>query len=188
VAPLFGHRDVVQLHFGGGTPNFLTPDQLGEIIERLRRHFRFTSREDREFSIEIDPRFARWEDFSLLAGLGINRVSFGVQDFDTEVQLAVNRVQSQQQTLATIAACRAAGISSINVDLMYGLPLQSTASFRRTLNAVIEVRPTRLAIYGYAHLPAIFKPQRRIRAEELPDSQTRVKLLGMAIDVLSAAG
>jgi oxygen-independent coproporphyrinogen-3 oxidase len=188
IAPQFGHREVVQLHFGGGTPNFLTPDQLGEIIERLRRHFRFTDRDDREFSIEIDPRFARWEDFGRLAQLGINRISLGVQDFDPEVQLAVNRVQSPQQTLAAMAACRAAGITSINVDLMYGLPQQSTRSFRRTLDAVIEARPTRLAIYGYAHMPAVFKPQRRIRPQELPDSLTRVKLLSMAIDVLSAAG
>jgi oxygen-independent coproporphyrinogen-3 oxidase len=129
---LFGHRDVLQLHFGGGTPNFLTPVQLGEIIERLRRHLDFSSQDDCEFSIEIDPRFARPENFEPLAGLGINRVSFGVQDFDTEVQLAVNRVQSSEQTLAAIDACRKAGIASINVDLMYGLPLQSAASFRRT--------------------------------------------------------
>jgi oxygen-independent coproporphyrinogen-3 oxidase len=188
VAPLFGHRDVLQLHFGGGTPNFLTPVQLGEIIERLRRHFDFSSQDDCEFSIEIDPRFARPEDFEPLAWLGINRVSFGVQDFDTEVQLAVNRVQSSEQTLEAIDACRKAGIASINVDLMYGLPLQSPASFRRTLRTVVEARPSRLAVYGYAHLPSVFKAQRRIHSNELPDAQTRVKLLSTAIDLLSAAG
>jgi len=188
VAPLFGHREVRQLHFGGGTPNFLTPAQLGEIIERLHRHFRFSGPGERELSIEMDPRFARPEDFEPLAWLGINRVSFGVQDFDTQVQLAVNRVQSCEQTLAAIEACRAAGIASVNVDLMYGLPLQSPASFRRTLRTVIETRPSRLAVYGYAHLPGLFKAQRRIHANQLPDAETRVKLLSMAIDMLSAAG
>jgi oxygen-independent coproporphyrinogen-3 oxidase len=188
VAPLFDHRDVRQLHFGGGTPNFLTPAQLGEIIEHLRKHFGFSSQGDREFSMEMDPRFARPEDFEPLAWLGINRVSFGVQDFDTEVQLAVNRVQSCEQTLTAIDACRKAGIASINVDLMYGLPRQSPASFRRTLRTVIDARPSRLAVYGYAHLPALFKAQRRIHSSELPDAQTRLKLLSMAIDVLQAAG
>src|SRR5262249_44004778 len=133
VAPLFKQRDVVQLHFGGGTPNFLTPLQLGEIIGSLRTHLRLPSGSEREISIEIDPRFVRPADFEPLAWLGVNRVSLGVQDFDTEVQLAVNRIQSREQTLAVIEACRAAGINSINIDLMYGLPLQSVVSFRRTL-------------------------------------------------------
>jgi len=188
VAPLFGRHDVVQLHFGGGTPNFLTPAQLGQIIDRLRKHFRFSSRTERDFSIELDPRFVRPEDFEPLAWLGINRVSLGVQDFDTEVQLAVNRVQSREQTLAAIDACRKAGINSINVDLMYGLPLQSPASFKKTLRTVIEAKPSRLAIYGYAHMPAVFKAQRRIHSEELPDAATRMQLLSMAINMLSAAG
>jgi oxygen-independent coproporphyrinogen-3 oxidase len=186
VAPLIGHRDVLQLHFGGGTPNFLTPAQIGEIIGCLRWHFGFSKQGD--FSIEMDPRFSRPEDFEPLAWLGINRVSFGVQDFDTQVQLAINRVQSCERTLAAVEACRAAGIASINVDLMYGLPLQSPASFRRTLRSVIEARPNRLAVYGYAHMPSLFKAQRRIHSNELPDAQTRVKLLSMAIDLLSAAG
>jgi oxygen-independent coproporphyrinogen III oxidase len=188
VAPLFERRDVLQLHFGGGTPNFLTPAQLGEIIQGLRSHLRFSSHSDHELSIEIDPRFVRPEDFVPLAWLGINRVSLGVQDFDTQVQLAVNRVQSCEQTLGVIDACRAAGINSINVDLMYGLPLQSPASFRRTLRTIIEARPSRLAVYGYAHMPALFKAQRRIHGDELPDAATRVELLSMAIEMLSAAG
>ncbi len=188
VAPLFGKREVAQLHFGGGTPNFLTPAQLGDVIDCLRGHFGFDGRTDREMSIEIDPRFTRPGDFPQLARFGINRVSLGVQDFDTEVQLAVNRVQSAAQTLEAIEACRAAGIDSINIDLMYGLPRQTTASFKRTLETVVAVRPTRLAVYGYAHMPQIFKPQRRIHADELPDPQTRVRLLAMAIDMLTAAG
>lgn len=188
VAPLFGDRDVLQLHFGGGTPNFLTPSQLGEIIACLREHFGFSSQNDCECSIEIDPRFSRLDDFEPLAWLGINRVSFGVQDFDTEVQLAVNRIQSCEQTLAAIDACRKAGIASINVDLMHGLPRQSPASFRRTLRTVIDARPSRLAVYGYAHLPALFKAQRHIHLDELPDAQTRVRLLSLAIEMLVAAG
>jgi oxygen-independent coproporphyrinogen-3 oxidase len=188
VAPLFGRREVVQLHFGGGTPNFLTPAQLGEIVECLRKHFRFSSQSDFELSIEIDPRYAHAEDFEPLAWLGVNRVSLGVQDFDTMVQLAVNRVQSCAQTLAAMDACRKAGIRSINVDLMYGLPLQSPTSFKQTLRTVIEVRPSRLAVYGYAHMPSLFKAQRRIHSDELPDAATRVRLLSMAIDMLTAAG
>jgi oxygen-independent coproporphyrinogen-3 oxidase len=188
VAPLFGGREVVQLHFGGGTPNFLTPVQFGEIVGSLRKYFCFSNRNDREFSIEIDPRFVRPEDFEPLAWLGINRVSLGVQDFDAQVQLAVNRVQSREQTLAVVDACHAAGIHSINVDLMYGLPLQTPCTFRRTLQTVIQARPTRLAIYGYAHMPALFKAQRRIRGNELPDAATRVELLALAIEMLSAAG
>jgi len=188
VAALFGEREIVQLHFGGGTPNFLTPQQLGAIVERLRAHFRFSDRPDREFSIEIDPRFIRSEDFAELARLGINRVSLGVQDFDSEVQLAVNRVQGAELTFRAIEACRNAGIHSINVDLMYGLPRQSLASFRNTLHAIVRARPTRLAVYGYAHMPQLFKPQRRIRSSELPDPPTRVKLLTAAIQILGSAG
>lgn len=188
VAPLFGEREVVQLHFGGGTPNFLTPQQLGAIVERLRAHFRCSDRPDREFSIEIDPRYIRAGDFAELAGLGINRVSLGVQDFDAEVQLAVNRVQGADLTFNSIAACRAAGIHSINVDLMYGLPRQTLATFRNTLHAIVRARPTRLAVYGYAHMPQLFKPQRRIRSSELPDPQTRLKLLSTAIEIFRSAG
>jgi oxygen-independent coproporphyrinogen III oxidase len=128
------------------------------------------------------------EDFAPLAGLGINRVSLGVQDFDIEVQRAVNRVQSCEQTLACMEACRQAGIHSINVDLMYGLPQQTPESFGRTLQTVIAATPTRLAIYGYAHMPALFKAQRRIRPNELPDAQTRVELISLAINQLTAAG
>lgn len=188
VAPLFGRREALQLHFGGGTPNFLTPTQLGDVIGCLRSHFDFTTGAARELSIEIDPRFTRAGDFADLAGYGVNRVSLGVQDFDTEVQLAVNRVQSEAQTVAAVDACRAAGIDSINIDLMYGLPRQTTASFRRTVEAVIAIRPTRLAVYGYAHMPQIFKPQRRIHADELPDPQMRIRLLATAIELFSDAG
>jgi len=188
LAPLFSGREVRQVHFGGGTPNFLTPVQIGDILERLRAHFHFSSARDRELSIEIDPRFADPEDFGPLAWLGFNRVSLGVQDFDPEVQLAVNRLQSREQTFTAMGACRAAGITSINVDLMYGLPRQSLAGFRRTLDELIAIRPSRVAIYGYAHLPAVFKAQRQIQSDELPDAQTRVKLLSTTVAMLTSAG
>ena len=188
VAPLFDQRETVQLHFGGGTPNFLTPSQLGTIVHDLGRHFRFVTRPRSELSIEIDPRFLQPRDFAELAQLGFNRVSLGVQDLDEKVQMAVNRVQSAEQTFGAIAACRAAGIGSINIDLIYGLPRQTLEGFGRTLRTVVEARPTRLAVYGYAHLPRLFKPQRRIHSNELPSAATRVRLLSMAIDVLTAAG
>lgn len=188
VAPLFGQRDVVQLHFGGGTPNFLTPDQLHEIVDCLRGHFRFAAAPDCELSLEMDPRFTRPADFPRLAAIGFNRVSLGVQDFDPEVQMAVNRIQSPIQTFTVMESCRDAGIRAINVDLMYGLPRQSIATFRRTLQSVVDHHPTRLAVYGYAHLPGLFKPQRRIKSDELPDPPVRVRLLAQAIGALTAGG
>jgi oxygen-independent coproporphyrinogen-3 oxidase len=186
IAPMFAGRRIAQLHFGGGTPNFLTPDQIGAIVGGLRRHFTFLS--DPEISIELDPRYSRPEDFEPLAWLGVNRVSLGVQDFDHQVQVAVNRLQTREQTLATLQACRAAGIHSINIDLMYGLPRQTLTTFKQTLDQVIEANPTRLAVYGYAHMPAMFKAQRHIRDEDLPDPETRIRLLGEAIATFEAAG
>ncbi len=188
VGPLFENRRAVQVHFGGGTPNFLAPQQLAAIIAALRARFKFAGRTELELSIEIDPRWITAEDVVSLAAIGFNRVSLGVQDFDAGVQAAVNRIQSAAQTLDTIQACRRAGIQSINLDLIYGLPRQSVEGFRRTLRTVVEVRPARVAVYGYAHMPQIFKAQRRIRSAELPDARTRVALLGMAIDTFSAAG
>jgi oxygen-independent coproporphyrinogen III oxidase len=150
VAPLFDRdRDVIQLHLGGGTPNFLRPTQLGELLESLDRHFHFSSRPDRDFSIELDPRWVHnFDDIAELARLGFNRVSLGVQDFDPDVQRAVNRIQSVAETLAVIDACRAVGMRSVNLDLIYGLPKQHPEAFARTLDTVIAARPERLAIYG----------------------------------------
>ncbi|MBS0421680.1 MAG: oxygen-independent coproporphyrinogen III oxidase [Proteobacteria bacterium] len=186
VGPLFRDRRVEQLHFGGGTPNFLAPAQLGRIIEVLRRQFDFAP--NCEISVEIDPRVLGNDDVRKLADLGFNRASLGVQDFDPDVQVAVNRLQSMEQTVNAIGDCRRAGIHSINVDLMYGLPRQTREGFHRTLEAVLDMRPSRLAIYGYAHLPQMFKGQRQINSDELPDPNTRVALLGMAIGALTAAG
>jgi len=181
-------RAVRQLHLGGGTPNFLRPEQLSRLIEALSREFDLTASADRDYSVELDPRFLDPGFIPRLAQLGFNRASLGVQDFDPDVQRAVNRIQSVEQTLEAIAACRDNGFRSVNVDLLYGLPRQTRDEFRRTLEAVIAVRPERLAIYGYAHLPLLFKAQRHIEATELPDAGTRLALLRLAIETLCGAG
>jgi oxygen-independent coproporphyrinogen-3 oxidase len=181
-------RDVVQLHLGGGTPNFLTPLQLGTLMESLACQFHFSARRDRDFSIELDPRFVQPDDIAALAALGFNRASLGVQDFDPAVQAAVNRLQSVEQTLAIIDACRASAMRSVNVDLIYGLPRQTLDGFGRTLDIVIAAAPERLAVYGYAHLPEMFRAQRQIDASQLPTAAAKLDLLQLAIDKLGGAG
>jgi oxygen-independent coproporphyrinogen-3 oxidase len=189
VGPLFDRdRELVQLHLGGGTPNFLAPGQIGELLEALSRHFRFSGGSQRDFSIEIDPRSIGEGDIEALAFMGFNRASLGVQDFDPDVQAAVNRLQSVSQTLAVIEDCRRSGMRSVNVDLIYGLPRQTREGFGRTLDTLIDVRPDRLAVYSYAHLPQMFKPQRRINEAELPGAEEKLGLLQLAIEKLSAAG
>jgi len=189
VAPLFDRdREVVQVHFGGGTPNFLSPEQLDRLLSSMGRHFHFSSAADRDFSIELDPRYVDEGDIAAYAALGFNRASLGVQDFNPDVQKAVNRVQSIKQTRAVIDACRAQGLRSVNIDLIYGLPRQTIDGFRRTLDTVIDARPNRLAVYGYAHLPSLFKAQRQIKEDELPDGEGRLALLQLAVEELTAAG
>jgi oxygen-independent coproporphyrinogen-3 oxidase len=189
VAPLFDRdRPVMQLHFGGGTPNFLAPEQLAAVVERLGERFSFGEASRRDFSIELDPRHVHPGDIAAYARAGFNRASIGVQDFDPDVQRAVNRIQSVEETAAVIDDCRQAAFRSVNVDLIYGLPRQTCAGFERTLDTVVELRPDRLAVYGYAHLPALFKAQRPLNAEDLPDAETRLRLLGLAVDRLTAAG
>jgi len=141
-------REVVQVHLGGGTPNFLSAAQIFELMESLRSHFRLSTRADRDFSIELDPRYLALGDIASYAACGFTRASFGVQDFDPLVQRAVNREQTVEQTLAAITACRDSGFRSVNVDLIYGLPRQSGAGFARTLDIVTAARPDRIAIYG----------------------------------------
>ena len=181
-------REVIQLHFGGGTPNFLSPAQLAEAVDVLRGHFRFSAADNRDLSIELDPRFLKPDDVRQLAAAGFNRASLGVQDFDPAVQEAVNRTQSVDETLAIIEACRTHGLRSVNVDLIYGLPKQSLQGFARTLDIVIAVRPNRLAVYGYAHLPSTFKAQRQLNAEDLPSPELKLQLLCLAIEKLTDAG
>lgn len=185
--PLFAtDRGVEQMHWGGGTPTFFSLDQLDRLFDALRRHFSFSN--DGEYSIEIDPRSVDPAAMRGLRLLGFNRVSLGVQDFDPEVQRAVNRMQDETQTLAIIEAARDSGFSSVNVDLIYGLPKQSLLSFNRTLGRVIAAAPDRIAVYNYAHLPTRFKPQRRIAEEDLPAPEIKLKLLALAVQRLTDAG
>jgi len=186
-APLY--RDdarVEQMHWGGGTPTFYGLEDLAQLFGMLRSHFEFAP--DGEYSIEIDPRTVTPATIGALRDMGFNRVSFGIQDFDPEVQRAINRVQSVEQTAALMAAARAAGFASINVDLIYGLPRQTAETFARTLSSVSELRPDRVAVYSYAHLPTRFKAQKQIVAAELPRPETKLGLLGLAAQHLVAAG
>ena len=178
-AMLGTHEPVSQLHLGGGSPTFLSDDELAGLMDRLRRSFRVLP--NAEISIEVDPRTASRERLRALAAMGFNRVSFGVQDFDADVQAAVHRIQSYESVRDLIAEARALRFESINADLIYGLPRQTPESFRRTIAQVAELRPTRIALYAYAHLPQRFKPQRRIHAEDLPSAEQRIRMLGDAL-------
>jgi len=189
VAPWFDRdREVVQVHLGGGTPNFLRPEEIFELMQSLRANFRLSAGAHRDFSIELDPRFLRTGDIASYAALGFSRASFGVQDFDPVVQRAVNREQSVEQTLQAIEDCRDSGFRSVNVDLIYGLPRQTAEGFGRTLDTVTAARPDRIAIYGYAHMPQIFKAQTQIDEADLPDPASKLGLLQLAIEKLGAAG
>jgi oxygen-independent coproporphyrinogen-3 oxidase len=172
-------QHVTQLHLGGGTPTFLSDAELDRLMAGLRDAFRIDPQA--EISIEVDPRTASPERLAHLAGLGFNRVSFGIQDFDPAVQLAVHRVQSLDSVRDLIETARALGFKSINADLIYGLPKQTPTSFGRTIAQVASLRPDRIALYAYAHLPQRFKPQRRIDAADLPPPENRLKMLGSAI-------
>jgi oxygen-independent coproporphyrinogen III oxidase len=186
-APLFKDDRVVrQMHWGGGTPTFFSPGELGGLFALLRGYFEFSP--DGEYSIEIDPRTVDAGAIAALREMGFNRVSLGVQDFDPDVQRAVNRIQDEAQTLAVIDAARRERFASINIDLIYGLPKQNLITFNRTLTRVIAAQPDRIAIYNYAHLPARFKPQRRVSEAELPSPETKLKLLALAAQRLMEAG
>ena len=189
MAPLFDSgRPVVQVHFGGGTPNFLAPAQIADCVAELRSQFSFAPASAMDISIELDPRFVAPADIGELARVGFNRASLGVQDFDPAVQKAVNRVQGVEETLAIVAACREHGMRSVNIDLIYGLSKQTREGFERTLDIVADARPDRIAVYGYAHLPQLFKPQQRIVQHDLPGPEAKLALLQCAIERLVAAG
>jgi oxygen-independent coproporphyrinogen-3 oxidase len=186
-AGLFGaDLRVGEMHWGGGTPTYYDEAELRVLWRKLAAHFELAP--DGDYSIEVDPRTVDDATIAALHGMGFNRVSFGVQDFDPEVQAAVHRKQSEVRTLAVIEAARQTGFASINVDLIYGLPKQTLLHFNRTLARVIEARPDRIALYNYAHLPALFKAQRRIAATDLPSPETKLKLLALAVDRLGSAG
>lgn len=181
-------RIVNQLHWGGGTPTFLRGEQMRQLMEVTRQHFNLRNDDNREYSIEIDPRAADAATLPLLRDLGFNRLSLGVQDFDPAVQKAVNRLQSEQQTFTVLKAAREHGFGSISIDLIYGLPLQTVTSFSRTLDKILEVKPDRLSIFNYAHLPSRFKTQRQINDADLPDSKTKLEILQMVIQRLQEQG
>jgi oxygen-independent coproporphyrinogen III oxidase len=181
-------RAVEQLHWGGGTPTFLDTDQIRALMEKIGQHFTLAANDSGEFSIEIDPRSADYAKLKALRQAGFNRVSFGVQDLDPQVQKAVNRIQSEDKTREVATAARELGYTSINVDLMYGLPFQSVESFEETLRHVVEINPDRLAVYNYAHLPQRFKPQRRINETDLPSADEKLNILQRTIEFLSDAG
>ncbi|CAN5154433.1 oxygen-independent coproporphyrinogen III oxidase [soil metagenome] len=183
---LGARQTVTQLHLGGGTPTFLSDAELSRLMRMLRGAF--TIAEQAEVSIEVDPRTADAQRLRHLAELGFNRLSLGVQDFDPQVQTAVHRVQSLQSVQSLLEASRALGFRSTNVDLIYGLPQQSAASFERTVAQVCELRPDRIALYAYAHLPQRFKPQRRIDAALLPSATQKISMLAQAIAGFTAAG
>jgi oxygen-independent coproporphyrinogen-3 oxidase len=179
-------QSVSQLHLGGGTPTFLSNDELREWMSVLKRSFNFVA--GGEYSVEVDPRTVNEERLALLFELGFNRLSFGVQDFDPEVQKAVHRIQPAAQVFDLMAAARKMGFESVNVDLIYGLPKQTPESFDRTLKQVNDLRPDRIALYAYAHLPERFKPQRRILAAELPVASSKIAMLSRSLDALMNAG
>jgi oxygen-independent coproporphyrinogen-3 oxidase len=185
-ATLGGYERVLQLHFGGGTPTFLSDAQLTRLIKLLSEHFQFSP--DGEYSIEIDPRRVQMDTIQLLGELGFNRISLGVQDFDPAVQHAVNRIQSEEETRLVIEAARASGFKSVSIDLIYGLPLQSEASVARTVDTVLGLDPDRIALYNYAHLPQLFKPQRRINADELPAPAVKLDILQHSVQQITDAG
>ncbi|MCP5229019.1 oxygen-independent coproporphyrinogen III oxidase [Accumulibacter sp.] len=181
-----GDHEVAQLHWGGGTPTFLSHDEMRQLMAATRQHFELI--EGGEYSIEVDPRKVNAATVELLAELGFNRMSVGVQDFDPAVQQAVNRIQSEDETRAVMGAARASGFKSISVDLIYGLPKQTLIGFGRTLDRVIAASPDRVSIYNYAHLPSLFKPQRRILDADMPSADARLQLLSLAIRQMTEAG
>jgi oxygen-independent coproporphyrinogen III oxidase len=181
-------RRMTQLHLGGGTPTYLSNAQLGELMAALDDAFHFAAPAEREFSLEVDPRTVTPAQIHELHELGFNRLSFGVQDFDPDVQAAVNRIQSEEQVIELVQAAREAGFASVSVDLIYGLPLQTVDSFDVTLDKIITLRPDRIATYSYAHLPQLFKAQRLIRPEDMPPPERKMELLELTIRRLTEAG
>jgi oxygen-independent coproporphyrinogen-3 oxidase len=179
-------QSVSQLHLGGGTPTFLSDGELRELMAMLRRSFTFVPGGD--YSIEVDPRTVDATRLATLAELGFNRLSFGVQDFDPAVQKAIHRVQLAEQVVSLVETARSTGFESVNADLVYGLPRQTPESFDRTLAQVIDLRPERIVLYAYAHLPQRFKPQRRIMAAELPVARAKLAMLSRSLWALHEAG
>jgi len=185
---LDGQQKVEQLHLGGGTPTFLSHVELRQLMAHLRQHFNLLDDHSGDYGIEIDPREADWSTMGLLRELGFNRVSLGVQDLDPLVQRAINRLQSLSETRAIVEAARTLQFRSVNIDLIYGLPLQTPEGFARTVDEVIALQPDRLSVFNYAHLPERFMPQRRIDTAQLPSAEHKLDMLQRTIDQLTSAG
>lgn len=188
VAPLFEGRHISQLHWGGGTPTFYDDEQIAALMGRIRDHFSFRNDSQGEFSIEVDPRTVDADRIANLRAVGFNRLSLGIQDFAPAVQKAVNRIQSYEDTREVIEAARLCGFRSISVDLIYGLPFQSYESFETTLDQIVSIRPDRISIYNYAHLPDRFPPQKRILVTDLPEPAEKLRILELCIKYLTASG
>lgn len=182
------NQPIEQLHFGGGTPTFLSHDELRRLMQHLRQHFSLLDDDSGDYSIEIDPREADWSTMGLLREQGFNRVSLGVQDLDPEVQRAVNRLQTLEETRAIVEAARTLQFRSVNIDLIYGLPKQTPERFARTVAEVIALQPDRLSLFNYAHLPERFMPQRRINNDDLPSPGDKLAMLQASIEQLTRAG
>jgi len=180
-------RVVEQIHFGGGTPTYLSDNQLYELLAHLRNRFNLQTGSEREFTIEVDPRSVTTHSIDVLAEIGFNRLSLGVQDFDAQVQQAVNRIQSAEDIVVLVEHARDVKFNSISFDLIYGLPHQTEESFSRTLDTVIAMQPDRLAVYNYAHLPNRFKGQRMIKERDLPGPDVKLKILNRTIEKLGKA-
>lgn len=185
-APLFRQREVRQLHWGGGTPTFLDKAQISRLVAVLKQHF--TVADDAEMSIEVDPREIELDVIDHLRALGFNRLSMGVQDFNKAVQQRVNRVQDEAVIFGLMARAREQGFSSTSIDLIYGLPLQTPDSFAFTLERVLALNPDRLSVFNYAHLPALFAAQRKIKDDELPSAQQKLDILQQTIATLTQQG
>lgn len=181
-------RRVTQMHWGGGTPTFLSHAEMTAVVECLKAHFDFAPKDKGEYAIEIDPRAVQDDTIAHLASLGFNRMSLGVQDFDERVQKAVNRIQSFEITERVVKAARENGYRSINIDLIYGLPFQSEETFRHTLEKVLQLSPDRLSIFNYAHLPSHFKPQQGIPVHALPSAEEKLRILEYTVGFLTRAG
>jgi len=181
-------RQVDQLHWGGGTPTYIDHTQMHELMECTKKHFLLRNDDKGDYSIEIDPREADEGTISILRSLGFNRLSLGVQDFNPAVQKAINRIQTVEETNSVMQQARAEGYHSINIDLIYGLPNQTTETFIETLKIIIEMDPDRIAVYNYAHLPGLFKSQRMIKEDDLPGSDEKLDILRFTINYLTSNG
>jgi oxygen-independent coproporphyrinogen-3 oxidase len=181
-------RQVEQLHWGGGTPTFLKHHEIEALMAYTRKTFNLLDDDSGDYSIEIDPRSVSKDTIKLLRDVGFNRYSLGVQDVDEKVQKAVNRIQPIKETQAIIDACRENDAHSVSIDLIYGLPLQTVEGFAKTLQTAIQMNPDRMSVFNYAHLPHIFKPQRRINEDELPSAEAKLEILQQSIETLTQAG